>query len=125
MAGRGGHGGVLGGNRSSPCRRTFGGTNQTQSAHLVGRTVFLTRGWIACHQGPGVNGGNVEPNLTAVSKVAEDRVPGLNAGDYARQSIRDPRAFVVPGFSPLMPALGLSDDEIEAVVSFQLGSPLP
>ncbi|MEX1271959.1 MAG: c-type cytochrome [Acidimicrobiia bacterium] len=90
-------------------------------ANLDGRSVFLTRGCIACHQGPGVGGGSVGPDLTAVSNVADERVPGLGAEAYVRQSIRDPRAFVVPGFSPQMPTVGLSDDEIEAVVSFLLG----
>lgn len=68
-----------------------------------------------------MDGGNVGPDLTAVATVAGSRVPGLAAADYLRQSIREPRAFVVSGFSPQMPTLGLSDDEIEAVVTFLLG----
>jgi cytochrome c551/c552 len=85
-----------------------------------GRTVFGARGCLACHQGPGLEGGQIGPDLTAVAAVAGSRVPGLDAADYIRQSIREPQAFVVPGFSPLMPALGLSDEEIEAVVTLLL-----
>ena len=88
---------------------------------LDGRMVFGARGCVGCHQGPGVDGGSIGPNLTVVSSVAATRVPGLEAAEYLRQSIRDPQAFVVPGFSPLMPTLGLSDDEIEAVVTFLMG----
>lgn len=90
-------------------------------ANLDGKTVFLARGCIACHQGPGVNGGAVGPDLAAVSDVAEDRVPGLDADAYIRQSIRDPQAYLVPGFTSTMPTLGLNDEEIDAVVAFLLG----
>lgn len=97
------------------------GPARVAGADLDGRTVFLTRGCTACHQGPGVNGGSVGPDLSVVSEVAGNRVPGLDADAYIRQSIRDPQAFVVPGFSAQMPALGLSEGEIDAVVAFLLG----
>lgn len=97
------------------------GPPEAAPVELDGRTVFGVRGCIACHQGPGMDGGRIGPDLTAVAAVAESRVPGLDAADYIRQSIREPQAFVVPGYSPIMPALSLSDDEIEAVVTFLLG----
>lgn len=97
------------------------GPAEAAQVELDGRTVFGARGCIACHQGPGLEGGQIGPDLTAVAAVAGSRVPGFDAAEYLRQSIRAPQAFVVPGFSSIMPALGLSDDEIEAVVTFLLG----
>ncbi len=98
------------------------GPAEAASGELDGRTVFGARGCLACHQGPGREGGHFGPDLTAVAAVAGSRVPGLDAADYLRQSIREPRSFVVPGFSPIMPDFGLSDEEIEAVVTFLLGN---
>jgi len=37
---------------------------------------------------------------------------------YIKRSIKEPGADVVEGFAPIMPDLGLSDDEIEAVVAY-------
>lgn len=91
-------------------------------SELDGKTVFGVRGCLACHQAPGMDGGNVGPSLRSVAQVAGDRVDGLDAAEYIRQSIRRPEAFVVPGFSPMMPTLGLTDEEIDAVVTFLLGS---
>ncbi len=105
---------------SGPAAGSAAGSAEPAPGELDGRTVFGARGCLACHQGPGLEGGQVGPDLTAVAAVAGSRVPGLDAADYLRQSIREPRAFVVPGFSPIMPALGLSDDEIEAVVAYLL-----
>jgi hypothetical protein len=51
-------------------------------------------------------------------------VPGLAAEAYVRQSVRQPQAFVVPGFDGAftrMPALPVSDAELEALVDFLLG----
>jgi len=48
-------------------------------------------------------------------------VPGLSAEAYVRESIREPGAFVVPGYAGMeMPQLGLTDAEIDAVVAILL-----
>ncbi len=66
----------------------------------------------------------VGPDLRLLPLVAAHRVAGLDGPAYVRQSIREPQAFVVPGYAPsdnaLMPALPLSPAEIDALVAYLL-----
>jgi cytochrome c1 len=47
-------------------------------------------------------------------------VQGLSADEYLRQSIREPGAFTVPGFSPgLMPPFtGLTDQQVNDLIAY-------
>jgi hypothetical protein len=50
-------------------------------------------------------------------------VAGLDQLHYFAQSLCDPNAFVVPGFTPGMPTInkppvGLSDEELHAVIAW-------
>jgi cytochrome c2 len=45
---------------------------------------------------------SVGPALKGVGERATTRVPGLTADGYLAQSILEPKAFVVPGFRPIM-----------------------
>lgn len=88
---------------------------------LDGRTVFLTKGCTACHSREGASmTGQIGPNLTDLAARAGNRVPGLNAEAYVRQSVLEPQAFTVEGFSPVMPTLPLNDQELDALVEFLL-----
>ncbi len=90
---------------------------------ISGQTIFVTRGCGGCHTMNGVSRGTIGPNLTIVEEVAVERVKGLSAAEYVRQSIRQPGAFTVAGFgSGVMPTLPLTDPEVEAVVEFLLQS---
>ena len=63
------------------------------------------------------------PSLQGIYGRAGERVPGLSAGEYIRQSIVDPAAYVVDGFHNLMPdsyQLVLSEEDINALVAFIL-----
>jgi len=62
----------------------------------------------------------VGPDLTHLVDRAATRVAGLDARSYVRQSIREPGAYRVPGYTAVMPDLGLSDEEIESLVTFLL-----
>ncbi len=47
---------------------------------------------------------------------------GLDAEAYVRQSIRQPQAFQVAGFTTVeMPTLAVSDAELDALVHYLLG----
>ncbi len=97
------------------------GVHAVDSAPAIGvegRSVFTTRGCSACHTAAGVDGGSIGPDLTALFDRAGSRVPGLDAEQYVRQSILEPQAFLVPGFGAVMPALDLTDQEVDAVVGF-------
>jgi cytochrome c551/c552 len=92
------------------------------AATLDGRSVFQAKGCIGCHQRGDLGQQQVGPDLTDLVSRADTRVEGLNAEDYVRQSVREPQAFIVPGYEAnvLMPTLPLSDTELDALVEFLL-----
>ena len=80
----------------------------------------------SCHAGPGTvpQYSFDYPDLTRAATWAGTRRPGLSAGDYVRESIRTPEAFLSPVFrgggpSP-MPALSLTDREVDALLAYLL-----
>ncbi|MDX1632540.1 MAG: cytochrome c [Thermoanaerobaculia bacterium] len=63
------------------------------------------------------------PDLGGIAERAGDRVEGLSGLEYLAQSLYDPEAFIVPGFSGGMPAVdeppvGLTDQEIRTVLAY-------
>jgi hypothetical protein len=64
----------------------------------------------------------VGPDLTAVADRAATRVTGLDARAYIRQSLREPGAYRVAGYSALMPDLRLTDEQIDSLTAFLLSS---
>jgi cytochrome c oxidase subunit 2 len=89
------------------------------------RGLFLAQGCGACHTLTDAGAeGQVGPDLDGVGQRAGERLPGLDAQAYIRQSILDPNAYVVEGFPEgVMPqnfGEKLSNDEINALVQFLL-----
>ena len=75
---------------------------------------------ILCHAIAG-QGGTRGPDLSGVASRAGARVAGLSAEEYIRQSILDPRAYLVDGFDPIMPENVinvLGEDNFEDLVAF-------
>jgi mono/diheme cytochrome c family protein len=65
----------------------------------------------------------IAPTWLGVSLRAGDRVPGLSADEYLRESIVDPAAYIVEGYSDLMPKgfrFLLSEEDIDNLVAFLL-----
>jgi cytochrome c551/c552 len=95
------------------------------TATASGAQLFLAKGCVGCHEAPGHRGTiSVGPALTGLRERAGGRVPGLGADAYVRQSVRQPQAYVVPGFedgSVRMPTLAVSDAELDALVDYLLG----
>ena len=63
------------------------------------------------------------PDLAGVAERAKTRVPGLSQLQYFAQTLCEPSAFIVPGFTPGMPTInkppvGLSDEELHAVIAW-------
>jgi mono/diheme cytochrome c family protein len=63
------------------------------------------------------------PDLADVDERARTRETGFSDIDYFAQTLYEPDAYIVPGFSPGMPTInkppiGLSDDEIRAVIAY-------
>lgn len=88
----------------------------------AGKQVFQRAGCTACHTVAGVPGatGQVGPELNGVATRAGTRVSGLSAVEYLRQSITTPDAFVVPNFSPVMPANLAQGADLDNLVAFLL-----
>jgi hypothetical protein len=99
------------------------GSSRSGAEIFAERILGPNPGCITCHSmDPDTT--LVGPSIAGIATRAGSRVTGLSAGEYLRQSILDPSAFVVPGFDDgKMPAdLGevLSPGEVEAVVAYLL-----
>jgi cytochrome c oxidase subunit 2 len=76
---------------------------------------------IHCHSLDGSIGDG--PSLKGISERADERVPGLSAVEYLRQSILEPDAYVIEGFSHQMGRIHsvlLGKEEIDDLVAFML-----
>jgi len=85
-----------------------------------GRQVYRQMNCGSCHD-PDLLGRRIGPPLDRIGTVAADRRPGMSAGDYIRQSILDPGAYVVPGYPDVMPRdLGrdLTPTDLDALVAY-------
>ena len=84
-----------------------------------GRQVALTRGCASCH---GLNGeGGVGPafvGLLGRTVQLDDADPIVADEAYIVESIVDPNAKRVDGYSLPMPDVNLSDDEIASIVAY-------
>ena len=87
------------------------------------RTSGVRAGCVICHSTePGVT--LVGPSLAGIAESAATRVPGLDATAYLRQSLVDPDAYVVAGYSAgqMSPDLAdeLTDQQIDQLVAYLL-----
>ena len=66
----------------------------------------------------------IAPTWQGISGRAGDRVPGLSAEEYLRESIVDPAAYIVEGYSDGTMPKGfrflLSEEDIDSLVAFLL-----
>lgn len=89
----------------------------------VGKGIFNGKGiCTTCHT-IGKSGALRFPDLQGVGERAAKRKPGMSAAAYLAESLYEPNAFIVPGFNPGMPEInkppiGLTDQEILAVIAF-------
>lgn len=63
------------------------------------------------------------PDLAGIAERAGDRVPGLSGLEYMAQSLYQPEAYIVSGFTGGMPRadkppVGLTDQEIRTVLAY-------
>ena len=89
----------------------------------IGQEIFNGKGICATCHTIGSSGALRFPDLDGIAARAGDRVPGMDPLDYLAQSLYEPNAYIVPGFNPGMPEInkppiGLSDDEIKAVIAY-------
>jgi mono/diheme cytochrome c family protein len=87
-----------------------------------GRQVYHQKNCGSCHR-IGPEGGTTGPDLTHIGTIAAIRTPGMSAEDYIRESIRDPGAYVVPGYPDTMPRgldRGLTQEDFDDLVQYLL-----
>jgi len=95
---------------------------------LDGAALFRSKGCAICHDGPdSTSPMDGFPDLSAASVWAGTRRDRVDAAAYLAESIAEPWAFRAPGFSAMgpttqMPGLDLTEEEIDAVVTFLLGT---
>jgi sulfur oxidation c-type cytochrome SoxX len=84
--------------------------------------IFTAAGCAGCHQLSKANAnGNIGPSLDELRQEAERRGNG-SPEEYVRESILDPNAVRVPGFSAQMPGYEgrLTDEQLQALVQYLL-----
>jgi len=87
-----------------------------------GRQVYREKNCASCHT-IGTDGGTIGPPLTHIGTIAETREPGVSAEDYISQSIRDPGAYVVPGYPDTMSRgldRGMSQEDFDDLIQYLL-----
>jgi mono/diheme cytochrome c family protein len=88
----------------------------------VGREIMDGKGLCSTCHTIGKSGALRFPDLDGIATRAGSRVPGLSDVEYLAQSMYQPEAYIVEGFSPGMPAvnkppIGLTDEEILCVIA--------
>lgn len=85
-----------------------------------GQALFTAQGCAACHST--ASNTVVGPGLQGVGTRAVTRVSGLTAEAYFRQAVKDPGAFLVPGFNNLMPTIyaSISETDLNDLVAYLL-----
>ena len=99
------------------------GGQQATSPDQTARNIIAAQGCGACHTLKDANiNGQVGPPLDGLGARAGSRVSGQSAADYVRQSLTDPKAFIVPGYVDAMPTYKdrLSGPELDLLVTYLL-----
>jgi len=96
------------------------------NANAAGKQVFASNGCGGCHTlSDAGTSGAVGPKLDDLAAAAAKfgKQNNETAAQYVKQSIVDPRAFVVPGFQPVMPTDfkdRISGAQLDALVKYLL-----
>lgn len=95
-----------------------GGANLSETA-ADGRRIVNSSGCSGCHGGNGQGGvGPAFVGLYGAERELEDGTTVFADDAYLTESIRDPGAKLVAGYSQRMPDNGLDDDDIAAVLQY-------
>lgn len=85
-----------------------------------GEQLYRQKDCQSCHLVEG-RGGSLGPELTHIGTVAGSRAEGVSAGEYIRESLVTPGAYVVPGYNDVMPrglVSDLSQADLDALVLY-------
>jgi cytochrome c oxidase subunit 2 len=96
---------------------------QATDPNQAARTILTQQGCGTCHTLKDANlNGKIGPSLDGLGAVAGSRVPGMGAAEYIRQSILDPKAYIVPGYMDVMPTFKdrITGAELDLLVNYLL-----
>lgn len=85
----------------------------------AGKPIFDDKGCAVCHTfAPAGSSGTTGPNLDELAQHAETADRG-SLEEYTRESLEDPNAYVVPGFTEgIMPPFDGSEKQLNDLVAF-------
>jgi cytochrome c551/c552 len=121
--------GCGGGRTVSPTAQTVVGTLPTTTQGTVtakgnaasGKALFASKGCVGCHTfTPAGSHSTTGPNLDNLAKYAQQANQGSKQ-EFTAASIKDPGAYVQPGYSNIMPNFGLSDQQIADLTAYLTG----
>lgn len=98
--------------------QTLSGSELSEAA-IAGKKIYQEKGCVGCHSLDGTVGAG--PSFKNLWGEKVDLLDGSQVQvdeAYIVESIKEPAAKVVKGFGPIMPKLGLTDDEIKNVTEF-------
>lgn len=111
-----------------PTMRVIDASMSPAELAVLGQAIVRERGCLSCHTiepGAGIEGQGRGPNFDG---LAERRAQGVSGGqatlvDYLTEALYSPEAYVVEGFSNIMPAsvkapAKLSREEVAAAVAY-------
>jgi cytochrome c oxidase subunit 2 len=118
--------GCGGGSTVSPTAKEVVGTLPTTQSTATaakgnpqaGKALFASKGCVGCHTfQPAGSHSTTGPDLDKLADYAKTANQG-SLEDFTAQSIKDPGAYVQPGYSNIMPNFGLSDQQIADLVAY-------
>lgn len=106
-------------------QKTF--TPPAEFAGVPGVKVFFDRECAQCHSVAALKNtkATLGPRLDGIAQRAAERVEGVSAREYVRQSILDPEAFVVEGYLKVMPVYQetIDENELELLIDWLMQLP--
>ena len=93
-------------------------TGQATSVVQVGGKLFVSQGCAACHQ---AGASQLAPDLTGIfnsTQILADDTKVVADEAYLRESIKQPQARIVKGYAAAMPALPLTDPQVDQLVAY-------
>lgn len=105
----------------APDTGAAGSSGPKQSHAEQGKELYRAKGCVACHSTDGVR--RAGPSLLGVFGRAVEMQDGSKITvdeNYFRQSLMEPQAKIVKGFSPSMPGYKgrLTDDEVKDLIVY-------
>ena len=103
----------------APSDLTLAGDAGESVQVTAGKKIYLEKGCVGCHSTDGTVGAG--PSFKGLWGHLEELLDGSKVvvdAAYISESIKNPTAQVTKGFGPIMPVLGLSEEEIKNVTEF-------